>query len=98
MHWRTARGAVASAARSAPTKQEAKPRYFHSADSRYSVAKTSKHVCGSFSVDRCSSARTSMSRIRTKKAPDRDRGRSTTSKLTVDLACRLGLDHPAGHL
>src|SRR6476646_12053997 len=78
-------------------KRGAKPRYFRFADSRFSVAKTSQDVCG-FLCQRCSSLGRQCHACAQKKPPTEVGGAVLTSKLTVDLACRPGLDRPAGHL
>src|SRR4051812_2912365 len=80
-----------------PTKREATPRYFRFADSRFSVAKTSK-MFAAFSVNVVRALGRQCHACAQKKPPTKVGGAVLTSKLTVDLACRPGLDRPAGHL
>src|SRR4029077_12359249 len=59
-----------------PTKRGAKPRYFRFADSRFSVAKTSK-MFAAFSVNVVRALGRQCHACAQKKAPDQGRGRST---------------------
>src|ERR1700750_248020 len=72
-----------------PTKREREPRRLRAADSRFSIANTSKHVCGSFSVNRCSRARTS--RIRAKKPPTEVGGAVSSPSLPLIRLATLAL-------